>query len=511
MLRRYGILFVLVLVVSLLLISCTPEAPDNGSDAQQGGTLKIAIGTASTLDLAFLTTAGDNQVATMWKDDLVFCGEDGRPDIDRSVAESWEYDEDEKVWTFKLRENVLFHDGKKMTSRDVKYTFDRLRDPEVGTKTVDLFSNIVDITTPDDYTVLFKLKETNPEFLLDLADRGIMDADNTEPETVANGIGPFMIESFSPEDRVSLVRNPNYWRVDAEGNQLPYLDRLELIVITDRAAVLEALRGGQIDFAYGIPPESHEIVEEDPNLILIKGPSATHHVIRMRTDVAPFDNVLVRQALKLGTDREEILEAAYEGHGVVGRDTPISPAHEAYYLDIPVPKRDVKKAKQLLAEAGYPNGLDITMNSIESRPHSAIAVIWKEQMAEIGVNVDIKLVPEDIYYVDWLEYDLGITDWGGRINPCIILQQAYISDALWNETHWVDPEMDELVGDIMKEMDFDKRVEAYHKVQEIFIERGPIIVPAFSESAWVANKDVKGVKGHFVEIAVDFSSVYLDR
>lgn len=510
--KKYGILVALVLVFSLLLISCTPKTPDNGSEGpEQGGTLRIAVGTTTTMDLSFLTTAGDSQVASMWKDDLVFCGEDGRPDIDRSIAESWEYDESEKTWTFKLRENVYFHDGKKMTSRDVKYTFDRLRDPDVGTKTVDLFSNIIDITTPDDYTVLMKLKETNPEFLLDLADRGIMDADNADPETVANGIGPFMIESFSPEDRVSLVRNPKYWRTDAEGNQLPYLDRIELIVIPDSAAVLEALRGGQIDFAYGVTPESRSLVEDDPNLVLYKGPSGTHHVIRMRADVAPFDNVLVRQALKLGTDRQEILAAAYEGHGVLGKDTPISPAHKAYYLDLPEPKRDVERAKELLAEAGYPDGLKITMHSIESRPHSAIAVIWKEQMAGIGVDVDIQLVPEDTYYVNWLEYDLGITDWGGRVNPSIILQQAYITGALWNETHWVDPEMDDLVDEIITEVDFDKRVKAYHRVQEIFAERGPIIVSAFQESTWAAQKNVIGIVPHLVEVAIDFSSVYLNK
>jgi peptide/nickel transport system substrate-binding protein len=514
--KRCGILIAVLLAFSIASFSCSPndttgKEPGESLSPKHGGTLHIAIDATTALDPTFLTTSGDNQAACMWNDYLVFCDEDGRPDGERSLAESWKYDEAEKTWTFKLRKNVLFHDGKKMTSRDVKYTFDRLRDPDVGAKTVDLFSNIVDITTPDDYTVVFQLKETNPEFLLDLADRGIVDADNTDLKTKANGVGPFMVESFSPEDRMVLKRNPNYWRDDDQGNPLPYLDGLELIVIPDKAAAMEALRSGQIDFLYEPPAESLEMFKNEPNLVLYTKPSATHYPIRMRADVPPFNDVRVRQALKLGTDRQEILEAAFEGFGVVGRDTPISPAYGDYYYDAPEPKRDIEKAKKLLAEAGYPDGLKVTIHSPEVRPNSAIAVIWKEQMKEIGVDVDIQLVPGDIYYVNWLDYELGVTDWGSRTHPGVFLQQAYVTGARWNETHWSDPELDELSAKIAIEMDYNERIKLYQRAQEIFMERGPIIVPAFKHSAWASNKDVKGIKEHIVEVSIDFRSVYLEK
>lgn len=151
--KRLTILVAVLLLFSFALFACSSNDPGEGSgealSPKHGGTLRIAIDTTTALDPTFLTTSGDNQAAAMWNDYLVFCDEDGRPDPERSLAESWDYDEGEKAWTFKLRDNVLFHDGKEMTSRDVKYTFDRLRDPDVGAKTVDLFSNIVDITTPD--------------------------------------------------------------------------------------------------------------------------------------------------------------------------------------------------------------------------------------------------------------------------------------------------------------------------------------------------------------------------
>ncbi len=516
MFKKFGFLVVALLVLSMASFSCSPSDKPGGDSedtlsAKHGGTLRVAIDGTTALDPTFLTTSGDSQAASMWNDYLVFCDEDGRPDLDRSLAESWDYDETDKSWTFKLRENVLFHDGKQMTSRDIQYTFDRLRDPEVGAKTVDLFANIQEITTPDDYTVVFKLKDTNPEFLLDLADRGIVDADNEDLKTKANGVGPFMVESFSPEDRMVLTRNPNYWRNDDAGNPLPYLDDLELIIIPDKAAAMEALRGGQVDFMYEPPAETLELFEDLPDLVLYTKPSATHYPIRMRADTKPFDDVRVRQALKLGTDRQGILEAAFDGFGVIGLDTPVSPAYGDYYYEQPAPERDVEKAKELLAEAGYADGLKITIHSPEVRPNSAIAVIWKEQMKEIGVDVDIQLVPGDIYYVNWLDYDVGVTDWGARTHPGVFLQQAYITGALWNETHWSDPEIDELAAKIAVEMDDAKRTEMHHQVQQIFTERGPIIVPVFKHSAWAAKKDVKGIKEHIVEVSVDFRSVYLEK
>jgi len=156
--KKCSILIAVLLIFSLLAFGCSQNDTSGNESGEKlspkhGGTLRIAIDTTTALDPTFLTTSGDNQAASMWNDYLVFCGEDGRPDPERSLAESWEYDEAEKAWTFKLRKGVLFHDGKEMTSRDVKFTFDRLRDPDVGAKTVDLFSNIAEITTPDEYTV----------------------------------------------------------------------------------------------------------------------------------------------------------------------------------------------------------------------------------------------------------------------------------------------------------------------------------------------------------------------
>lgn len=520
MFKKFITLLTVVLIVPLVLSSCGPADENGGADAispKHGGILRTAYHAPVNLDPAFQGGRGDSLVAYQWNDALVYINEDNEPDIDRSVAKKWESNETGTIWTLELRQGIKFHDGKEMTSRDVKFSYDRLRDPEIGAPTVDMYSNIKDITTPNDYTVVFELIDSNPDFLKDLGDyhAKIMDANNTDFATNWNGTGPFIIESYIPEDRIVFKRNPNYWMTDKDGYQLPYLDGMEFIFLDDPSAQLEALRSGQVDFLVYLPPEFVPVLEEDPNIVIHSKASDATYVIRMRSDKPPADDVRVRQAFKAATDRSAILEGALGSSalGVAGRDTPIGPACGDFYLNVPEPKRDVEKAKQLLAEAGYPDGLDITLHAMTSDPVPAIATIWKEQLAEAGINVEIQLIPGDVYYSDlWLEVDFGITDWAPRPYPQHYLQLAYITGAPWNESHWFDPEIDELAVAAAKEMDHDTRVELYHRIQEIFIERGPIIVPFFHDNMWAAQAKIKGfLPTSSIGSAQDMRSVYLEQ
>ena len=520
--KKIAILLAVLLVFSMVLVSCGPT--ENGGDetpealsAKHGGVLRSAYYAPNNLDPAFFGTVADDWIGKQWGDFMVYVDEQNVPDPTRSIAESWEADEEAKLWTFYLRQNVVFHDGKEMTAGDVKFTFDRLRDPEVGAATVGLYENIVDITTPDDFTVVFELANPNPDFLYDLFDYHavIVDADNADFASNWNGTGPFMIKDYFPEDRIVLERNPNYWMTDAEGYPLPYLDGIEIIFLADSSAQIEALRGNQIDYLIYLPTEFIPMLETDPAIQVLQAPSNTSYVLRMRSDEGPASDVRVRQALKAGTDRAAILDGAVDGLGTTARDTPIGPAYGDFYLDVPEPVRDVEKAKALLAEAGYGDGLDIVITTQESSPVPAIATIWKEQMAEIGVNVEIQLVPSDVYYgADnmWLEVPFGITDWGARPSPQPYLDLAYVTGAQWNESHWSDPELDELAALAAKEMDHEERVRLYHQIQEIFMERGPVIIPFFINNLWGASTELQGLEPtSILGTAMDLRSAYFER
>lgn len=470
-----------------------PEISD-----KYGGTLRHAIHPPANLDPAFLGSIADDEIARQWHDFLVFIGEDNQPDIDRSIAEKWEVSEDGRQWTFTLRKGILFHNGKEMTSEDVKLSFERLRDPELGSPSVDLYTNVLSIDAPDDYTVVFKLRNPSPDFLKDLGDLHglVVDADTKDFNTEFNGTGPFMIESYIPEDRLVFKRNPNYWQKDEDGNQLPYLDGMEFIFLSDNTAQVEALRGGQIDWIIYLPPEYVEVLEQDPNTVVYRQPSNTLWLLHMRSDREPANDNRVRQALKLATDRQAILEATYQGLGYAGHDSPIGPAYGDFFLDEPLPPRDVEKAKDLLADAGYADGLEIEIVCQDRSPVPAMCTVWKEQLAEAGVTVNIQIVPTDVYYGAenvWMEADFAITDWGSRSYPQPYLDLAFKCGANWNESHWCDEEHDRLAELAAMEMDHEKRTEYYHQIQELFMERGPIILVFFVDNLYGASARLKGV------------------
>ncbi len=537
-LERFHILLTVVIIVCLLTVACGPtaeptgeappvttatkqtatvEAPQAAKSEKYGGILRHASLPPSNLDPAFYGTIPDDIIGRQWLDVLVFIGEDNEPDVSRGVAESWVPSADGTEWTFKLRKGVLFHDGKEMTSRDVKFSFDRLRNPELGAATVELYANITDIAAADDYTVVFRLENPNPDFLKDLGDyhAHIVDADTEDFATDWNGTGAFFIESYNPEDRLVFKRNPNYWLKDEEGNQLPYVDGMEFIFIPDSTAQVEALRGGQIDWIIYLPAEFVDVLKNDPNTVVYQSPSNTVYLIHMRSDREPAGDVRFRQALKAATDRQAILDTAWLGLGTVGRDTPFGPIYGDFFLDVPPPQRDVEKARQLLAEAGYPDGVEIEVYCQDRSPVPAICTVWKEQLAEAGIIANIQIVPSDVYYgADnmWLEVDFGVTDWGSRPYPQPYLELAYTCDAAWNESHFCDKELDDLATLAAKEMDHETRVSYYHQIQEIFMERGPIILPFFLDNLYGASSRLKGVRPTMgLPTAVDLRYVYIEE
>lgn len=490
--------------------------PAEMKEGKYGGILRKAFFAPNALDPAFTTSITDEEICRFWGDFLVYVDEGLRPDAKRSLAEKWDVSADGLTWTFTIRKGIKFHKGQSLTSRDVKFTFDRLRDPKVGAATVAIYASITDIQAPDDNTVVFKLSQPTPDLLTNLGDyHAIILANGTTDFNSQNGTGAFIVQSYLPEDRMTLKRNPNYWRKDAEGNQLPFIDGIEYIFLAEPSAQVEALRGGQVDYLLYLPSEYVQTVKNDPNLEVYQKPSNTHYVIRMRSDRKPFSDVKVRQAFRAAIDRKAILAGAFEGLGVTGRDTPFGPAYADFYLDVPEIKRDIPKAKQLLAEAGYGAGFKITLTTQQASPVPAIATILKEQLAEAGVTVDIQLVPPDVYYgADnlWIEADFAITDWGARPTPQPYLDLAYTTGAKWNESHWNDPEVDKLASQAAKEIDRAKRADLYKQIQRIFIERGPILVPFFNNSLWGATKKLKGVvPTGYLGTALDLTQVYFEK
>lgn len=459
----------------------TAEMPETDMMARQG-TLRIASQPIVQIDPALVSSDAEVLIANSVYDYLIDVDENNN--IEPRLAVSWDQP-DQTTWVFTLAEGVTFHDGSPLTAEDVVWTFDRLRDEELGFPTSSLYSNIANIEATGDLEVTFTLTDPNPFFLFDLSDNHalVLKAGTEDADTNFNGTGPFIVTSYSPEDRLMMEANENYF---IEGE--PHLAGVEFIFFNDQPARVEALRGGQADLVMNMSVDDFVGLRSAEGIATFTADTNAFDLVRLRSDREPGNDPRVMQALKLATDREAILNVVLQGFGALGNDTPIGPLYSSYHAtDIAPPPPDVDQAKALLADAGYPDGLSMTLYTPDSGNRPALAAVLKDMWAQAGVNVDIVVEPESVYYGEdpetgepkWLSVDLGITGWGSRPYPQFYLDVMLVCDAKWNESHFCDEEFDNLVKIAGSTHDEVERVQAYHDIQQILIERGPILIPYY--------------------------------
>ena len=472
----------LMLAVAFILAACAPAA-----DAS--GILRVAIQPIVQTDPALISSDAEVLVANSVYDYLVDVDLESNP-VGR-LASGWEVSDDGLTYTFSLVEGVTFHDGSDFNAEDVVWTFDRLRDPALEFATSSLYANIASIEANGDYEVIFTLTDPNPFFLYDLSDNhALVLSAGTEDATDFNGTGPFMVESYSPEDRITLTANPDYF---VEGQ--PGVETVEIIFFTDENAMVDALRGGQADLVMRMSTPLFESLDGVEGIETTDIPTNGFDLIRLRSDRQPGSDPRVIQAMKLATDREAILELVQQGYGAIGNDSPIGPLYGSYNDESATPPaRDVEAAKALLAEAGYADGLDLTIHVPNSGGRPDLAAVLQSQWAEAGINLEISVEPEEVYYGEdgWLEVDLGITGWGSRPYPQFYLDVMLVSGAQWNESHFGDAEFDGLAATAGSTLDEDERIEAYSQIQQLLIERGPVIIPYYFPQFGAISDDFTG-------------------
>ena len=473
-------LLVLVLALAILLQACaggtaTPTESSAGQDHQ--GVLRVAMQPIVQTDPAFISSDPEIIFASSIYDYLV----DVTPQntIAPRLAREWTVSEDGKTYVFTLVENATFHDGTLFTAEDVVWTFNRLRDPGVDSPTKDIYSNIDKIEASDQIEVTFTLKEPNPFFLYDLSDNHalILKANSQDPGSDFIGTGPFKQVSYSPEDRLVVEANEDYFLSDR-----PKLEKVEFIFFNDQIAQVEALRSGQVDLVMLLSADLFNTLIGEQGVIPLRAATNSFDVVRLRSDRAPGDDPRLMEALRLATDRQVIFDLVLQGYGEIGQDTPIGPMYSQYYAeDLQLPARDIDAARQLLADAGYPDGIDFELHTPDTGNRPNLAVVLKDQWADAGIHVDVIVEPESVYYGDegWLAVDLGITGWGSRPYPQFYLDTMLVCEAKWNESHFCDSELDRLAKIAGTTLNEKERVEAYRQIQELLVERGPILIPYF--------------------------------
>lgn len=459
-----------------LLLALAASSMLAGSPALAQDTIRVAVGTTfNQLDPA-LTTIGDEYVYVH----LVFNGLTRiTPEmaVEPDLAEGWDISEDIMTWTFHLREGVMFHHGRELVAEDVVATVERILDEDTGSRARTNLSMVETVEAVDDHTVEFTLNAPYAGFADIFADRQMrivphdaIDDLSTEPV----GTGPFMFESWSPGDRMELVANPDYFE---EG--LPRTDAVTIRIIPEAAAGVAALESDSIDILWSMPFEAVERFEDHPDIRLDSVSTSTWDGVILNNRIPPFEDERVRKALAMTINKADLVELALFGQGEP-TFSPIAPSHPYFNTEMAFAEPDIEGARELLAEAGYPDGFEISMQVPQEREQRVrLGVAVRDMARQAGININIERVPFASYSANVAGVAPMYVD-GYFARPTIdtALHPFYHSEGSWNNRLWgyQNERVDEILDSARETLDEDELTAMFQEFQEIAEETVPGII-----------------------------------
>ena len=461
------------------------------------------------------------------------------------LAESWNISDDAMTYTFNLRQGVTFHNGADFTAEDVVFSLGRARDQDISVLASSLDA-VEDVVAVGDYTVRLDLNTPNV-FLLDtlfLIQAAMLDSE-TDIETLrsgeeVSGTGPFMLDELVPRERITMERNPNHWSGD-----LPYLDEVVFVGIKEQVGRLEALLSGEVDVVPDLYPMQLGPIYDSPDAKVFSVASTGWIGISINNQIPPFDNKLVRQALRYAVDRDLVNQMAFQGLGAPMNDSPVFPGDSRFFAPEYLPEYDPDKARALLAEAGYPDGIDVELETTTYVGPGMLELpaAFKNSAAAAGVRVNIKELPP--YW-----YGAEIPDGFGPLtafwtvpqpHPNVLLRAFYHSDEVWAVTHfgkilkegyefapygiadWTTFEsvFTDAPGPLAKELDalieraereiLEQQMVTYREIQAFLAEQVPQLVIVSVPKLAGARNTVQDLVQSPISPAYYYSTVWLER
>ncbi len=422
------------------------------------------------------------------------------------LLDSWEANEDVDEWTLYLRQGIKFNDGSDLTAEDVIFTMGQWFDEEVGSSTAGLMSylNPANIEMVDDYTIKLYLDSPQigvPEALFHYPNLIVPSTFEGDWTRQPIGTGPFTLTEYVESERATFARRDDYWGKADNGDQLPYLDEVIMLDLgEEEAARIAALQSGQVDNIFNPSAEIWQAVKDLPGINVYSTSTAQTFVIRMRVDTEPFNDVRVRNALKMCIDRQKALDLAWFGEGVLAHDAHVAPVHPAY-CEKPIPPYDPEGARALLEDAGYTDGITVDLFTQEARAEPALAQSLAETAAAGGFTINLNILPSAQYWDIWTEVDLGITIWAHRPLGTMVPALAYTADedgnpGAWNETRWVDEEFVSLLREAERTLDVEARRAIMCDLEQVQMDRGPVGIAFFTNVWYIAAERFKNIRAH---------------
>jgi peptide/nickel transport system substrate-binding protein len=460
-------------------------------EPRKGGTLRIGMAGGSTSDVLDPTTWTDSVGLVigfaLWNG-LIENGPDNKPVPE--LAETWEGKPGATEWVFNLRKGIKFSNGKEFDADDAIYSLNLHRGASKSGAAGSMKS-ISDIKKLDTHQIQITLSQGDADLPYVLSDYHLSMVPNGFKDW-ANpiGTGGYTLEKFDPGVRCSLKRNTSYWK-PGKANA----DIVEITVINDGSARLNALLSGQVDIIHRVDPKTVALLKKNAKLAVVQAPGGWHAVMPMMTDRDPYSNPDVRKALKYAIDREAVLKALFAGYGSLGNDHPIPKGDPYYNSSLEQTKFDPDKAKFHFKKAGSPT-TKILLQASDAAFDGAVdmAALYQASAKKAGITIDIKKEPADGFWDNvWLKGSFITSYWGGRPAATQMLAVGYKSDAPWNDSHWKVPEFDKLLTDARGELDEKKRKTYIWAMQEMLHKDGGGLIPVFKD--WIDAHSVK-VGGH---------------
>ncbi|MBR1693316.1 MAG: ABC transporter substrate-binding protein [Lachnospiraceae bacterium] len=492
----------LTAVLFSLTIALTGCSGDKASDSSSEITIGLAQDIEDSLDPHKAVAAGTKEILFNLYEGLVKPDADGN--LIDAVASAHEVSEDGKTYTFTLRDGVKFHDGSLVTADDVKYSIDRCADTGNGDPLVSAFSNIESVNVLDESTIEVNLKEADTEFLAYMT-TAIIPASNETPDTNPIGTGPYKYVSRSPQEEIVLERFDEYWGTPAN------IANITLKVIADPDSIAMNLNGGAIDMFMRITTgqmnelsDEFEIYEGTMNLV---------QALYLNNDFEPFQDVRVRRALCYAVDKQEIFDILSDGKGSE-LGSSVFPSFGKYYMEElnSVYTKDTKKAKELLAEAGYENGFTFSVAVPSNyQPHVDTAQILAQQFKEIGVTANINLIEWDSWLSDVYtnrEFEATVIGVDASSLTARALLERFQSDASNNFINFKSDAYDTAITNALATADDDEKTRYYKECETILADEAANVYIQDLPEFVALNKKYAGYEFYPLYVQ-DFSKLYV--
>jgi peptide/nickel transport system substrate-binding protein len=468
-----------------------------------GGTIRLGLqAPAGELDPVTVNNQGGLTMLGQTGEYLIWSDRELNPEP--RLAESWKPNEDGSVWTFKLRQGVKFHDGKTMDAEDVASSFDRLADPDNGSNALSAFTGVLSkggATAVDASTVEFRLDAPNGNFpYLTSSDNYnaiILPKDfDGDWEKSWIGTGPWKLAEFRPAQGVSLVPNEKYWAPGRRANA----EKLEAVFYANEPGLVLGFQGNEVDVVVQFSVSGGKALLTEPSVVTTELRSAAHRQVHLRGDKEPFQDKRVRQAMALLVDRVALVDGLLDTKSDYGNDSPFAPVYRST-AKVEQRQRNVAKAKELLRAAGKEDGFSVGLTTWQGFEMPDLAQLIQQNVREAGIRLDLSITDSATYYGEatygsspWLDSTMGITEYGHRGVPNVVLGAPLLSDGTWNGAHFKNKRYDSLVKDYVAAVDLDVQRRTSRQIQELLHDESPILFNYFYYFLSGAKDYIAGVE-----------------